>query len=79
MLYNKENQPYVGIYNLPLGPPQTPTSNPPTQVITEHRAELLYHTAGSHWLSSEKNLQTVNARDGIEKREPSCTVSGNVD
>ena len=27
---------------------------------------------------SSKNLQTVNAGEGVEKREPSCTVGGNV-
>ena len=25
-----------------------------------------------------KNLQTINAREDVEKREPSCTISGNV-
>ena len=30
----------------------------------------------SEWPSS-KSLQTVNARQGVEKREPSCTVGGN--
>ena len=25
-----------------------------------------------------KNLQTINAREGVEKREPSCTICGNV-
>ena len=25
-----------------------------------------------------KNLQTINAREGVEKREHSCTVGGNV-
>ena len=25
-----------------------------------------------------KNLQTINAGKGVEKREPSCTVGGNV-
>ena len=25
-----------------------------------------------------KNLETINAREGVEKREPSCTVGGNV-
>ena len=25
-----------------------------------------------------KNLQTTNAGEGVEKREPSCTVGGNV-
>ena len=31
----------------------------------------------SEWPSS-KNLQTINAREGVEKREPSCTVGGNI-
>ena len=26
---------------------------------------------------SSKNLQTINAGKGVEKREPSCTVGGN--
>ena len=25
-----------------------------------------------------KNLQTINAGEGVEKREPSCTVGGNI-
>ena len=25
-----------------------------------------------------KKLQTINAGEGVEKREPSCTVGGNV-
>ena len=29
------------------------------------------------WPSS-KSLQTINAGEGMEKREPSCTVGGNV-
>ena len=32
---------------------------------------------GSEWPSS-KNLQTVNAGEDVEKREPSYTVGGNV-
>ena len=31
----------------------------------------------SEWPSS-KNLQTINAGEGVEKREPSCTAGGNV-
>ena len=31
----------------------------------------------SEW-PSPKNLQTINAGEGVEKREPSCTVGGNV-
>ena len=26
----------------------------------------------------KKNLQTINAGEDVEKREPSCTVGGNV-
>ena len=29
------------------------------------------------WPSS-KNLQKINAGEGVKKREPSCTVGGNV-
>ena len=38
--------------------------------------EVLSHTSqnGHH----QKNLQTINAGEGVEKREPSCTVGGNV-
>ena len=34
----------------------------------------------SHWSEwpASKNLQTINAREGVEKREPFCTVGGNV-
>ena len=34
----------------------------------------------SHWLewASSENLQTTNAGEGVEEREPSCTVCGNV-
>ena len=35
----------------------------------------------SHWSEwpSLKSLQTINAGEGVEKRECSCTVGGNVD
>ena len=38
--------------------------------------EVSLHTVqnGHH----QKNLQTVNADVGVEKREPSCTVGGHV-
>ena len=26
----------------------------------------------------QKNLQTINAEEGVEKREPSCILGGNV-
>ena len=36
--------------------------------ITSHQSE---------WPSS-KNPQTINAREGVQRREPSCTNGGNV-
>ena len=36
--------------------------------ITSHESE---------WLST-KNLQRINAGEGVEKRETSCTVGGNI-
>ena len=37
-------------------------------------------TMTSHWSewTSSKSLQTINAGEGVEKRECSCTVGGNV-
>ena len=29
-------------------------------------------------IKKKKNLQTINAGEAVEKREPSCTVGGNV-
>ena len=46
---------------------------------------MLYHTGqnGHHQKKKKKerkkeNLQTINARGVLEKREPSCTVGGDV-
>ena len=41
------------------------------------KTTMRYHLTRSEWPSS-KNLQTINAGEGVEKREPSCTVGGNV-
>ena len=41
------------------------------------RTAMRYHLTWSEW-PSPKNLQTINAGEGVEKREPSCTVGGNV-
>ena len=38
---------------------------------------MRYHLTWSEWPSS-KNLQTINAGEGVEKREPSCIVGRNV-
>ena len=41
----------------------------------QSKTTMRYHLSWSEWLLS-KNLQT-NAREGVEKREPSHTVDGN--
>ena len=41
------------------------------------KTTMRYHLTPVRWPSSE-NLQTINAGEGVEKREPSCTVGGNV-
>ena len=41
------------------------------------KTTMRYHLPQSEWPSSE-NLQAINAGVGVEKREPSCTVGGNV-
>ena len=50
--------------------------------ITSHQSEWpstknLQTISVSEW-SSSKNLQTISAVGGADKREPSCTISGNV-
>ena len=45
--------------------------------------EMQIKTTMRHHLTPDRmgiirNLQTQNAREGVEKREPSCTVGGNV-
>ena len=41
------------------------------------KTTMRYHLTPVRMASSE-NLQTTNAREGVEKREASCTVDGNV-
>ena len=41
------------------------------------RTTMRYHLTSVRMASSE-NLQIANAGEGVEKREPSCTVGGNV-
>ena len=49
-----------------------------TSLITREKQnnEVSPHTSqnGHH----QKNLQTINAGEDVERREPSCTVGGNV-
>ena len=40
------------------------------------KTTMRYHLMPVKWLLS-KNLQTINAGEGLEKRELSCTVGGN--
>ena len=48
-------------------------------IIREMKSKLQWEITSyqSEWPST-KNLQTINAGEGIEKREPSCTAGGNV-
>ena len=41
------------------------------------KTTMRYYLIQSEWPSS-KNLQTINAGEDVEEREPSCTVGGNV-
>ena len=41
------------------------------------KTTMRYHFTQSEWPSS-KSLQTINAGEGVEKRQYSCTVGGNV-
>ena len=51
-----------------------------TSLITREmqiKTTMRYHSHQSEWPSS-KNLQTINAGEGVEKKEPSYTVGGTV-
>ena len=57
----------------------------PATPLGQHRAKLpvLYSSFPlsiyfTHTSVSPKNLQMINAGEGVEKRESSCTVDGNV-
>ena len=41
------------------------------------KTKIRYHLTPFRWLLS-KSLQTINAGEGMEKREPSYTAGGNV-
>ena len=51
-----------------------------TSQLLEKCKSKLQRGITSHQLerASSENLQTANAGEGVEKREPSCTVGGNV-
>ena len=40
------------------------------------KTTMRYHLMPVRWMLS-KSLQAINAGEGVEKREPSCTVGGN--
>ena len=42
------------------------------------KTTIRYHTSHQSEWPSSKNLQTINAGEGVEKRQPSYTVGGNV-
>ena len=41
------------------------------------KTTMKYHLTPVRMVSSE-NLQTINSGEGVEKKEPSCAVGGNV-
>ena len=41
------------------------------------KATMRYHLTPVEWPSS-KSLQTINAGEGVEKKECSCTVDGSI-
>ena len=43
----------------------------------QNKTTVSHHIHRSEWPSS-KSLQTINAGEGVEKRERSCTVDGNI-
>ena len=50
-------------------------------IIIRHmqiKTTMRYHLTLVRMAYKKKNLQTVSAGEGVEKREPSCTVGGNV-
>ena len=42
----------------------------------QNHKEIPPHTCKNG--QQQKNLQTINAGEDVEKREPSCTVGGNI-
>ena len=42
------------------------------------KTTMKYHLTPVRMGTSSENLQTTNTGEGVEKREPSCTVGGNV-
>ena len=43
--------------------------------VNQNHNEVLSHASQNGWY--QKSLQTINAGEGVEKREPSYTVGGN--
>ena len=41
------------------------------------KTTMRYHLTPGR-MASSKNLETINVGEGVEKREPFCTVGGNV-
>ena len=50
-----------------------------TSLLENCNSKLQWDITLHEWeWPSSKNLRTINPREGVEKSEPSCTVSGNV-
>ena len=72
----KKGESKLASNHFPMG---SPPSGPLRDVhrVTQRREEgRRRHSHQSEWLRS-KSLQTINAGEGVEKREPFYTVGGN--
>ena len=84
-LYSPWNSPGqntgVGSLSLLRGIFPTQRSNPGLLhcrwILCKLKTTMRYHLTWSEWPSS-KNVQTINGGQDMEKREPSCTIGGNV-
>ena len=71
-MHSKANQQYVYMYPFSLKLPSHPGCR-----ICKSKLQWDNTSHQLKWLSS-KNPQTINAGEGMEKRETPCTVGGNV-
>ena len=42
------------------------------------KISVMYNLTPVRMTIIKKNLQTINAGEGVEKREPSCSIGGNI-
>ena len=59
-------------------PDSWPVSQPHARPSASSENPTSPDFAATEGTEASENLQTTNAGEGVEKREPSCTVGGNV-